>query len=215
MPRRYKQPIFIDRDPNNSEKGWGWVDVYVDDMKRFEIPHQHPRPRYYDGNLRVVRPPSRGKAGGKKFVINIDGDLITVSAQKSLTIGAICYWVQQWAPPQAKIITPCNREMSVSMSGEAKSKQSVYFVYFISNADSQAIKIGIAKNVERRLKSLQTASPAKLQVLKALQVNGLKAAQKLERALHQQFRHLRLSGEWFRADSELVKYINEYFSNGV
>lgn len=86
--------IYIDKDPNNPYKGWGWVEVTVEDIKRFNISTKFPDTytRFCkspaernklpnNGNL-----PSRGKAGAKKFTLNLDGDLVTIRAQKSLTI---------------------------------------------------------------------------------------------------------------------------------
>lgn len=211
MGRKYWNVIYIDRDPNNLYKGWGWVEVTTEDIKRFGIPTKYPdtytkfsvSERFNlpnNGNL-----PSRGRAGTKKFTLNIDGELIAIRAQKSLTIQAVCAWIKTWASPDVKIVTPGNRTLSVR--GEKLSHQT-YFVYFILNEDSNAIKIGRAKNLEKRMKALQTSSPAKLKLIKAIQVDGNKKAQGLERSLHQQFREIRLTGEWFRAAANLREYIH-------
>lgn len=69
----------------------------------------------------------------------------------------MCAWVKTWANLDAKIITPGNR--TISLEGEPIAKGNA-FVYFVLNADSNAIKIGKAKDLEKRLKSLQTVSPA-------------------------------------------------------
>ncbi|WP_371411494.1 GIY-YIG nuclease family protein [Nostoc linckia] len=76
------------------------------------------------------------------------------------------------------------------------------------NSDSYAIKIGRASNVEKRLQSLQTSSPVPLEILKVVPMENLKKAQEVETYLHTKFRHLRLSGEWFRAAPSLKDYIN-------
>lgn len=211
MGRKYWNVIYIDRDPNDLYKGWGWVEVTAEDTKRFGIPTKYPDTYTKisiseclnlpnNGNL-----PSRGRAGAKKFTLNIDGELVTVRAQKSLTIQAVCAWIKTWASPDVKIVTPGNRTLSVQ--GEKLSHQA-YFVYFILNEDSNAIKIGRAKNLEKRMKSLQTSSPAKLKLIKTIQVEGSKKAQELERSLHQQFREIRLTGEWFKAEINLIEYIS-------
>ena len=59
------------------------------------------------------------------------------------------------------------------------------------------------------MKSLQTSSPAKLELLKFISVQGKDKAQELELSLHKQFDDLRITGEWFRAESGLVDYINQ------
>lgn len=213
MPGRGWRPIYIDRDPTDPYKGWGWVEARSKDIDKFKIPTGYPDTyrkflkspdRHHlpnKGNL-----PSRGKAGGKKFTLNLDGELIVIKAQKSLTIQAVCTWVKTWASPNAKLITPGNR--TVSLNGETLAHQA-YFIYFILNEDSCAVKIGYAKNLEKRMKALQTASPAELRLMKSVQVESDKKAQELELSLHKQFDAFRLSGEWFKADASLLDYVND------
>jgi hypothetical protein len=220
--------IYIDRNPNNPDEGWGWVEVTTEDMKRLGISNQHPTTRrvtktqeitltrykdsipytetYTNTYEAVVHPPSRGKAGAKKFTLNIDGDLVTIRAQKSLTIQAICTWVKTWASPNVKIITSGNR--TLSLDGEKLARQA-HFVYFILNKDSNAIKIGRAKNLEKRMKALQTSNPVELKLIKAVQVQGCEEAQELELSLHKQFNAIRIAGEWFKAEVALFEYINQ------
>jgi hypothetical protein len=228
MHRRRGTVIYIDRNPNNPDAGWGWVEVTAEDVRRFGISHKHPAMRrvtrtkeilvrrykesipYFETHTHTyedfVHPPSRGKAGAKKFTLNIDGELITIRAQKSLTIQAVCSWVRTWATPDTKIITPGNR--IISLDGE-KIAHQVCFVYFILNEDSKAIKIGRAKDLEKRMKALQTSSPAKLRLIKTVQVGGGKEAQELEKSLHQRFSAIRLAGEWFKAETDLLEYISQ------
>lgn len=73
-------------------------------------------------------------------------------------------------------------------------------VYF-AQADDR-VKIGWSKHVASRLAQLQTGSPTPLKLLGA--IPGARAA---ERRLHEQFAHLRLTGEWFRAAPELLDHI--------
>lgn len=206
MPKReIIRQIYIDRDIQKPEKGWGWVEVEEQAVQRFNIPHEMPKPRQKrDG--RHLNFPSKGRAGRKKFIVNIGGELVTVAAQKSLTVTAVCNWIRGWAPAQAKIVTPGGREMS--LDGQSVAKRGVCFVYFIENPDSQAIKIGVAKNVEKRLRSLQTASPAQLSLLRVIQTDSQKAARELEQSLYQRFQHLQLSGEWFQREPELLSYMD-------
>ena len=204
--RRYKTAIFIDKDPNDPFKGWGWVDIDREIVQRFAISAHHPQARLSaDGNC-YIQVPSRGKAGGKKFVVNTDNEVIYLSVQKSLTTNAVCYWVKSWASLDARVTTPGNR--IISLAGEPISKNSA-FVYFVLNSDSNAIKIGKAKDIQKRLQSLQTVSPAKLQLLKAVQVMSELEARTLESSLHRKFALLRITGEWFRADKELVDYMSD------
>ena len=138
--------------------------------------------------------------------MNIKGELITIRTQKSLTIQAVCAWVKTWVSPNSLIVTPGNR--TLSLDGEKLAHQA-HFVYFIFNEDSNAIKIGIAKNLARRMMSLQTSSPAILRLIKSIQVGGSKEAAELEKSLHKQFAQLRLAGEWFKAEASLLEYISQ------
>ncbi|MBE9202056.1 MULTISPECIES: GIY-YIG nuclease family protein [unclassified Nodularia (in: cyanobacteria)] len=228
MARKNWNVIYIDRNPDNPDEGWGWVEVLSEDIKRFSIPHQLPVGRWVTKHKEVtvtrykdsvpytetytntytdyLNVPSRGRAAGKKFTLNINGELITIKAQKSLTINAVSAWLWTWASPETKIVTPGNR--SLSFSGEKLTK-TAHFVYFILNEDSNAIKIGRAKNLEQRMKSLQTSSPTQLKLIKSVQVEGVEQAQDLEQSLHQQFQAIRLVGEWFQADASLIEYISQ------
>nr|WP_292760033.1 GIY-YIG nuclease family protein [Nostoc sp. NOS(2021)] len=71
------------------------------------------------------------------------------------------------------------------------------------------MKIGRAKDVAKRVKSLQTSSPAELKLIKIVQVKGSEEAQELEQSLHKQFSEIRLAGEWFKAEVNLLEYINQ------
>ena len=214
MVRSYWNTIYIDIDPNDPYKGWGWVEVTTEDSKRFGIPTGNPETytkfcrspseRFKlpnSGNL-----PSRGKAGAKKFTLNLDGELVTIRTQKSLTIQAICTWIKTWASPDARLVTPGNR--THSLDGDKLAHQA-HFVYFILNEDSNAIKIGRAKDLVKRMNALQTSSPAKLRLIKSVQVEGGKEAHELEQSLHKKFSETRLAGEWFKAEANLLEYISQ------
>jgi hypothetical protein len=75
-------------------------------------------------------------------------------------------------------------------------------VYWIQEGADGPIKIGRTRDVWKRRKELQTGNSRPLNVLATVTGDG-----QTERALHSTFAHLRLMGEWFRADSELVQYV--------
>ncbi|MBF2025141.1 MAG: GIY-YIG nuclease family protein [Oscillatoriales cyanobacterium C42_A2020_001] len=214
MVRTAWNTIFIDKDPNDPYEGWGWVEVTVEDCRRLSVPTRNPDTytRFCKSpSERIKLPnngnlPSRGKAGAKKFLLNLDGEIITIRAQKSLTIQAVCAWLKTWASLSAKVVTPGSR--THSLDGE-KLAHRAHFVYFILNEDSNAIKIGRARDLTKRLKALQTSSPTKLTLIKSMQVEGIEAAQALEQSLHQQFSEVRLAGEWFKAEPFLLEYIQQ------
>lgn len=76
------------------------------------------------------------------------------------------------------------------------------YVYFIS--DGEYVKIGVAKDLSKRLISLQTANARKLELLFAIPTNGEKSAFELERILHNQYSHYVVNGEWFNILHHIV-----------
>lgn len=75
-------------------------------------------------------------------------------------------------------------------------------VYFIG--DGTAIKIGFSENVARRLRSIQTGHHLPLKILGTIPASAID-----ELTVHARFAHLRLRGEWFRIDPELLAFIEE------
>jgi hypothetical protein len=73
-------------------------------------------------------------------------------------------------------------------------------VYFIRAGEDGPVKIGKAWDVIRRLNGLQAACWVELRLLATSQ-------ELTERAMHERFAHLRIRGEWFRAESELLEFI--------
>lgn len=69
------------------------------------------------------------------------------------------------------------------------------FIYVIGGPGHRQ-KIGFSKNVDRRLRSLQTGNPAVLQIhhMEPVPEDRVRV---LERKLHRELNHKRLKGEWF------------------
>lgn len=74
--------------------------------------------------------------------------------------------------------------------------------YFIRCEDY--VKIGIAVDVMKRMRGLQSANPNRLELLAVVE-----GCHKFERSLHRRFADLRHSDEWFRLGPELSEYIEE------
>lgn len=72
------------------------------------------------------------------------------------------------------------------------------YIYVIG-AEGPPYKVGISKNPERRLKSLQTAFPYKLKlhVKKSTEIAKVKL---LETIIHRNINNYRTNGEWFDID---------------
>lgn len=75
-------------------------------------------------------------------------------------------------------------------------------IYFIRDPEADRVKIGTSKNPWARMQSLQVGSHARL-VLEAI-VDGEKAQ---ERALHAEFAHRHVNGEWFVWSGDIARHV--------
>ena len=86
-----------------------------------------------------------------------------------------------------------------------------FYVYFVQKKDSpnSPIKVGYTTNLKRRLRSLQTGNPHKLDVKAAIVCPTKIDAIKLERSIHwiAQGKFERLEGEWFMVQGSWKKLI--------
>jgi hypothetical protein len=73
-------------------------------------------------------------------------------------------------------------------------------VYFIRQGLTGPVKIGVAGDVVKRLRQLQTNQPITLHILRVLDGD-----RSLEAALHEKFSLQRLSGEWFNFSDDMLK----------
>jgi Meiotically up-regulated gene 113 len=87
-----------------------------------------------------------------------------------------------------------------SVSRHNPSRYAKQVVYFITDGD--AIKIGVASDVNDRREKLQVGNPRPLRILKTLQ-----GSHSLEYELHHRFKKHHVRGEWFKADSTILKFI--------
>lgn len=71
------------------------------------------------------------------------------------------------------------------------------YVYFIEEAESGNIKIGVAKTIEKRIKQLQTGNPRTLTAIAFITCKSKPDAHACETFLHKKFASVRLHGEWF------------------
>lgn len=76
------------------------------------------------------------------------------------------------------------------------------WTYFIQAGTDGPVKIGVAQDVEKRIKELQTGCPDDLRLIGRIQGN-------CESELHKRFSQFRLRGEWFNPDIRLLAFIVE------
>lgn len=145
----------------------------------------------------------------KDFILIQNKHRIRVSIYpRSLTNKKIIEWFKTWAGDKDIIIPP--NGVQINLGEEATVKTKKEFIYFILNSDSNAVKIGRAKNVLKRKNTLQVANPIELILLKTIEVSSGKEAKEKEEALHSQFAHSRVLGEWFRYDTGLQEFIAKH-----
>lgn len=211
-----KQKVFFTPQyPTEPQKGMGYIVIEREIAESIGIRSTY-RPIGYGGRMYVDSPQGRFVAycdnpygfGGRNkrlFKVYSHDRSINLVAQKKLTINAVLYFVRSWAEEDARIITPGKRTINL----DKETAKPPCYIYFILNYDSQAVKIGIAKNVKRRLASLQTSSPSKLELLGIIKTKSVNNARKIEKLLHEKFAKNRIRGEWFKANVELLDYIKQ------
>lgn len=90
------------------------------------------------------------------------------------------------------------------------------FLYAMScpRLDEGIIKIGIAKNVESRVRALQIGCPYPIKVLSLWRYDNTCWARHAEKACHERFDWLNTHGEWFRVElASLALFLKEYNAN--
>lgn len=78
-------------------------------------------------------------------------------------------------------------------------------VYFVRCGEDGPVKIGFSKNPPSRIRDLQLSNPHNLFLIHLIE----NASKKDEQDIHKKFRHLRIRGEWFYFDEEMLTYFAE------
>ncbi len=92
-----------------------------------------------------------------------------------------------------------NKQKASLSASARKPSDDTDFVYLIRMGRTKMYKIGISNDPEKRLDSLQTASPYKLKLLNIFPADNATAA---EEKLHAVFHGQRKEGEWFSLTDE-------------
>lgn len=83
---------------------------------------------------------------------------------------------------------------------------TIIYLLECKNDDSVLYKIGSTKNVENRIKKLQTGNPYEIKEIAKFESSH---GQLVERALHNGFGYCRKKGEWFQIElKDVVNFIN-------
>lgn len=76
-------------------------------------------------------------------------------------------------------------------------------LYLILDASSKKLKIGRSKDVNKRLRQLQTSNSGSLSILFSIKGKG-----HCEEYVHKKFSHLNTNGEWYEYDNSIIDYFN-------
>ena len=82
------------------------------------------------------------------------------------------------------------------------------FVYFVRAGNRGAIKIGVARNVQRRIDTMQTGNAFKLNLLASIKCDNRDHAYSMEKRIHSFFARQRIRGEWFQGNIDFRKIEN-------
>lgn len=87
---------------------------------------------------------------------------------------------------------------------------SMTTVYFIVAPEVEMVKIGKTTDLEKRMATLKTMSPTKLQLGVSMDYDDW-----LESRIHKHFKEHRSHGEWFFADEPIVDFMQGYRDKGI
>lgn len=76
------------------------------------------------------------------------------------------------------------------------------YIYVIKNPLNETIKIGVAQDVDKRIKQLQTGAGIELELIYKSMICSNAFA--IERDVHEYFKEYRTFGEWFKVNPEIV-----------
>jgi len=88
------------------------------------------------------------------------------------------------------------------------------YIYIIQAGRKGPYKIGVAKNVERRMSVLQTGNHKQLYIVAKFDFGSQKNALRAESTMHWIYRKNRIRGEWFNSQIRLEK-ADGYFKTNL
>ena len=77
------------------------------------------------------------------------------------------------------------------------------YIYLVQAGYTGPIKIGLAKNVNKRMAELQVGNHMDLKLIAAIGPFNRSIAEQIEKQLHKKFKHKHVRGEWFSRTIDL------------
>jgi hypothetical protein len=109
-----KEVFYTPQYPEQPSKGMGWIEIDTDLATQIGIPHIY-KYAWRGGNTNFTGPDGHefwayadncyayGGRHKRRFIVHTHGQVITLLAQKKLTIDAVLYFMRAWANPNAKV----------------------------------------------------------------------------------------------------------------
>lgn len=94
-------------------------------------------------------------------------------------------------------------------AGQIKDTDTESTVYFVYAREVKRIKIGVTRDIDKRMSSFRTAIPCTLDLMATCG-----GGRQREMALHKQFAGARVQGEWFNATPELISFVHSLIDDG-
>lgn len=85
-----------------------------------------------------------------------------------------------------------------------------YNVYIIGCRNTLYYKIGLARDVSKRLADLQVSCPHQLYLVKSVSKANIKTARKLEHWIQWKLNKFSIHGEWFELNNDYLNKVEEY-----
>jgi len=83
------------------------------------------------------------------------------------------------------------------------------YIYLINETNTNNYKIGYAKDVNKRIKQLQTSNSNKLNIINTYKIKNTSKWTKLEIMIHNHYKFKRLNGEWFNLEyNDTIDFIS-------
>lgn len=95
----------------------------------------------------------------------------------------------------------------------SKLVTAISYVYLIGYKDK--LKIGKSNNPEKRLKTLQTATPEQLSIKGLIACDTEKEAFELEKLLHNDYKSCKINNEWFDSSAIDIGYLLDCYKQRV
>jgi len=92
---------------------------------------------------------------------------------------------------------------------ERQSIKKIDYEYVYLFTDGEHYKIGYTKDIKKRLSSINTGNAKNIEI-----VDYIIGSKSIEKKLHKKFDHLKIKGEWFLKDNEILEYFKSTYGNG-